>query len=82
MSRHKRGKIVYSASSKTKLEAVATVAATLLLAAAPPVALAVVQRHLALPPRQSRRAAQAALRSRSATRTTTPEAGTAEAVPA
>ena len=39
---------MYSASSKAKLEAVATAAAALLIVAVPPVALAAVQRHLAL----------------------------------
>jgi hypothetical protein len=36
---------MYSASSKAKLEAAATVAATLILAAAPLAALAAIQRH-------------------------------------
>jgi hypothetical protein len=53
---NERGKIMYSASSKAKLQAVATAAAALLIVAAPPVALAAVQRHLALPALRPRRA--------------------------
>jgi hypothetical protein len=48
---------MYSASSKDKLEAAATVAASLLLAAGPPAALAAIQRHEARLARQSRQTA-------------------------
>ena len=52
---------MYSASAKSKLEAAATVAASLILAAGPPAALAAIQRHEARLGRQSRQnAAQAA----------------------
>ena len=45
---------MYYASSKNKLEAAGTVAASLLLAAGPPAALAAIQRHEARLARQSR----------------------------
>jgi hypothetical protein len=48
---------MYSASSKNKLEAAATIAASLLLAAGPPAALAEIQRHEARLVRQSRQTA-------------------------
>jgi hypothetical protein len=48
---------MYSASSKNKLEAAATVAASLLLAAGPPAALAAIQLHEAHLARQSRQTA-------------------------
>jgi len=52
---------MYSESAKNKLEAAATVAASLLLAAGPPAALAAIARHEARLARQSRQTtAQAA----------------------
>jgi hypothetical protein len=50
---------MYSESAKNKLEAVATVAASLLLAAGPPAALAAIQRHEARLVRQARQTAAA-----------------------
>ena len=48
---------MYSESAKNKLEAAATVAASLLLAAGPPAAVAAIQRHEARLARQSRQTA-------------------------
>jgi len=48
---------MYSESAKNKLEAAATVAASLLLAAGPPAALAAIHRHEARLARESRQAA-------------------------
>jgi len=48
---------MYSESAKNKLEAAATIAASLLLAAGPPAALAAIQRHEARLARQSRQTA-------------------------
>jgi monoamine oxidase len=44
---------MYSVSAKAKLEAVATVAASLLLVAVPPAALKAIQRQPARPPRRA-----------------------------
>jgi len=54
---------MYSASSKNKLEAAATVAAFLLIAAGPPAALAAIERHET---RLARKSSQTAARGASA----------------